>query len=87
MFVSIYVCTHQYDIKRSPGVHHNSDKKSEFANTANFALKFSVPKLSGRTIPECWTSVELITSRLTSCKIRIDFKKCLHLHPLGIWKK
>lgn len=25
-------------------------------------------------IPECWTSVELITNRLTSCKIRIDLK-------------
>lgn len=60
-------------------------KNSKFANTAHFALKFRIPRLTGRTIPECWTSVELVMSSLTSCKIRIDLKNaytCTHLEEV-----
>lgn len=74
VYICIYICTHEYEIKGSPGVQYNSNKKSKFANTANFALKFRIPKLSGRIVPECWTFVELITSRLINCKIRTDLK-------------
>lgn len=70
----IYVCTHEQEIEGFPGVQYHSKKKSKFSYIANLALNLRIPKLPGRTVPEFWTFVELITSRLRSCKIRIALK-------------